>query len=82
MKTHKNPALRTGPAPFKRPATAPKPVTTAKPKAAAVAPAAKPPVVELQGKKWVVVSDLILFAIYSNLMLYLELCFYTNWYYI
>ena len=63
MKTHKNPALRTGPAPFKRPTTAPKPVTTAKPKAAAAAPVAKPPVVELQGKKWVVVSDLILFPI-------------------
>ena len=63
MKTHKNPALRAtsqvpgvraGPAPFKAPSgpkTAPKPnkVTAA---------AAKPPVLELQQKKWVVVSCL------------------------
>ncbi|XP_053383314.1 adenylyl cyclase-associated protein 1-like [Mercenaria mercenaria] len=62
MKTHKNPALRagstvtsssgvrTGPAPFKAtvpPKPAPKPGS--KP-----APAAKPPVLELQDKKWIV----------------------------
>jgi len=76
MKTHKNPGLRSGPAPFK-PAPAPKPSahgSQPKPVAAAVAPAAshapgpatragasaaaakKPPVLELQGKKWAVVS--------------------------
>jgi len=51
MKTHKNPALRKGPAPFK-PTPAPKPVSSplAKPSAAP----AKPPLTELQGKKWVV----------------------------
>lgn len=57
MKTHKNPALRAtqdtgvrqGPAPFK--ATAPKPVSAPKPVAK---PAAKPPLIELQNKKWVV----------------------------
>lgn len=54
MKTHKNPALRSGPAPFKPP-TAAKPVAAAKP-AAVSKPVSKPPLVELQGKKWVVVS--------------------------
>ena len=51
MKTHKNPALRQGPAPFK--ATAPKPVAAPKPAPKATA---KPPLTELQNKKWVVVS--------------------------
>ena len=60
MKTHKNPNLRVqstvsgvraGPAPFKAPAGPPK--TAPKPKNAA---AAKPPVFELQLKKWVIVS--------------------------
>ena len=59
MKTHKNPALkakstvpgvRTGPAPFKVAAGPPKPAP--KPAVAAV----KPPVFELQQKKWVIVS--------------------------
>ncbi|XP_067935695.1 adenylyl cyclase-associated protein 1-like isoform X2 [Watersipora subatra] len=53
MKTHKNPALRSGPAPFKAAGSA-KPVVAAKPKPAAAAPVAKPPLVEQQGKKWVV----------------------------
>ena len=52
MKTHKNPALRQGPAPFK--STAPKPVAAPKPVVPKVA--AKPPLTELQNKKWVVVS--------------------------
>ncbi|XP_046362437.2 adenylyl cyclase-associated protein 1-like [Haliotis rufescens] len=52
MKTHKNPALRQGPAPFKAagpPKTAPKPE-------AKVAPAAvsRPPLTQLQDKKWIV----------------------------
>jgi len=55
MKTHKNPALRTGPAPFKPP-TAPKPgAAPTKPVTAAVVkPKQHPPLVELQGKKWAV----------------------------
>ncbi|KAK3749681.1 hypothetical protein RRG08_013889 [Elysia crispata] len=51
MKTHKNPALRQGPAPFK--AAQPKPASP-KPVAKPVAQPAKPPLTELQGKKWVV----------------------------
>ena len=60
MQTHKNPELRkTGPVPGK-PSSAlsgPKPFQPAKPMAAK-APVAvkKPPVLELQGKKWIVVS--------------------------
>ncbi|XP_021365211.1 adenylyl cyclase-associated protein 1-like isoform X2 [Mizuhopecten yessoensis] len=51
MKTHKNPALRQGPAPFKAPVKAP-PKPAPKPAAKVVV---KPPVTELQnGKKWVV----------------------------
>ncbi|KAL8558490.1 hypothetical protein ACOMHN_059231 [Nucella lapillus] len=52
MKTHKNPALRQGPAPFKT--SVPKPVAAPKPTAAAKATPAKPPLTELQNKKWVV----------------------------
>ncbi|XP_012942603.1 adenylyl cyclase-associated protein 1 [Aplysia californica] len=51
MKTHKNPALRKGPAPFKAGGGSPKPAPSPKPAAAAPA---KPPLTELQGKKWVV----------------------------
>ena len=66
MKTHKNPALRkqgsigsggsgvrAGPAPFKASAGPPKPAPKPNKNAA---PAAKPPVFELQMKKWVIVS--------------------------
>lgn len=54
MKTHKNPTLRQGPKPFKAsaPQTAPKPS-----KPAVQAPAAatkKPPVFELQDKRWAI----------------------------
>jgi len=55
MKTHKNPALRQGPQPFKAtvpPKVAPKPAPKAAPK-----PADKPPVMALQDKKWIVVSS-------------------------
>lgn len=48
MQTHKNTALRTGPAPFKTPAVAIKPGT--KP----VAPVDKPPVFTRDGKKWLI----------------------------
>ncbi|XP_074657108.1 adenylyl cyclase-associated protein 1-like [Tubulanus polymorphus] len=53
MKTHKNPALRTGPKPYKAPVPAPKP--TGSPKPAAQQAAKKPPRIELEmGKKWMV----------------------------
>lgn len=53
-KTHKNKELRkTGPVPDR-----PKPSLAAKPKAAAAVK--KPPVFQLQGKKWVVVGILVL----------------------
>ena len=64
MKTHKNPALkaqstvpghRSGPAPFKAPAGPPK--TAPKPASKNSPPPTKPPVFELQMKKWVIVSD-------------------------
>lgn len=52
-KTHKNKELRkTGPVPDR-----PKPSLAAKPKAAAAVK--KPPVFQLQGKKWVVVGILL-----------------------
>ncbi|ESO82922.1 hypothetical protein LOTGIDRAFT_109031, partial [Lottia gigantea] len=52
MKTHKNPALRQGPAPYKPP-LASKPVKGPSPTKTVIA--AKPPVLELQnGKKWLV----------------------------
>ena len=54
-KTHKNPELRkTGPVPDKQ-----KPSAGTTPKALA-APAKKPPVFELEGKKWIVVGGLSL----------------------
>ncbi|KAJ8321617.1 hypothetical protein KUTeg_000088 [Tegillarca granosa] len=52
MKTHKNPGLRQGPAPFKPtqpPKPAPKPAAKVEPKVVK-----KPPVCELQDKKWIV----------------------------
>ncbi|XP_059177837.1 adenylyl cyclase-associated protein 1-like [Physella acuta] len=53
MKTHKNPALRQGPAPFK-PTPASKPQTSPKPTPKTNVPLSKPPVIELQDKKWVI----------------------------
>lgn len=51
MQTHKNSALRTGPAPFKAPVAAP----ASKVAAPAAAAAAKPPVFTRDGKKWIIV---------------------------
>lgn len=65
MKTHKNPTLRQGPKPFKAaaPQTAPKP---GKPAVQAPAAAAKkPPVFELQDKRWAIVSKCICRAVCS-----------------
>lgn len=52
MQTHKNPGLRSGPAPFKASGpTSFKPVIAAKPNSA---PVDKPPVFKLDGKKWII----------------------------
>lgn len=50
MQTHKNPSLRTGPAPFKSPAAA----AAAAPSSKGVAPVAKEPVFTRDGKKWLI----------------------------
>lgn len=49
MQTHKNPTLRTGPAPFKA-------TQSANPFAPVVPPQAKAPVFNKDGKKWLIVS--------------------------
>lgn len=50
MQTHKNPSLRSGPAPFSKPNLAPKPgAAPAAPKAVE-----RPPRKELEGKKWMI----------------------------
>lgn len=52
MQTHKNPGLRSGPAPFKASGPTPfKPVIAAKPNST---PAEKPPVFNRDGKKWII----------------------------
>ncbi|XP_070070187.1 adenylyl cyclase-associated protein 1 isoform X1 [Drosophila takahashii] len=51
MQTHKNPSLRTGPAPFKSPAQS---AGGSKAVAAPAAAAAKAPVFERDGKKWII----------------------------
>lgn len=53
MQTHKNSALRTGPAPFKAPVPAP----ASKVVAPVAAATAKPPVFTRDGKKWIIVSS-------------------------
>ncbi|XP_046560993.1 adenylyl cyclase-associated protein 1-like [Haliotis rubra] len=77
MKTHKNPALRQGPAPFKAvgpPKPAPKPE-------AKVAPAAvsRPPLTQLQDKKWVVEyhnnnKDIVIDNTQSKQVVYIYKC--------
>jgi len=52
MQTHKNPALRSGPAPFKAPTINAVPIKTVLP---ANVPIDKPPVFTRDGKKWLVV---------------------------
>lgn len=54
MQTHKNPALRAGPAPFKAPVTN---VASVKNVPPANAPIDKPPVFTRDGKKWLVVNN-------------------------
>jgi hypothetical protein len=68
MKTHKNPSLRSGPQPFK-PSPAPKPAPHA-PKPGVKTEQAKPAKCALEGKKWVVVSEL--FLITTKLMCYIQ----------
>lgn len=52
MQTHKNPTLRSGPAPFKAGPTPFKPAIAVKPTASA--PVQKPPVFSRDGKKWLI----------------------------
>jgi len=54
MQTHKNPALRSGPAPFKAPVTANTALVKSVPPANV--PIDKPPVFTRDGKKWLVVG--------------------------
>nr|CAG4644081.1 EOG090X08PR [Lepidurus arcticus] len=74
MQTHKNPNLRTGPAPFK-PAVAPKPGSTvAQPK-----PADKPAKMALEGKKWILeyqknASGLVIDQTEMNQVVYMYKC--------
>lgn len=58
MQTHKNPSLRTGPAPFKAPVV--DNTISTKTVLPANAPIDKPPVFTRDGKKWLVVSNIIL----------------------
>lgn len=51
MQTHKNPSLRTGPAPFSKPNVAPKPGSSAP---AGPKVIERPPRKELEGKKWLI----------------------------
>ena len=57
MKTHKNPALRQGPAPFKPPISAKPTKTVSAPQPTKKVETEKPPVCELQNKKWIIVSE-------------------------
>lgn len=67
MQTHKNPALRfNSPQPFK-PTTTPKPGAGKTAAAPAKQQAVKPPRCALEGKKWVVVSNIHLFCLFSYL---------------
>lgn len=54
MQTHKNPALRSGPAPFKAPVSNATSMKTVLP---ANAPIDKPPTFTRDGKKWLVVRN-------------------------
>lgn len=76
MQTHKNPSLRTGPAPFKAPV-----VSNAVPKMvpAASAPIDKPPVFTRDGKKWLVEyhkgnRDLMIDNVEMNNVIYMYRC--------
>lgn len=61
MQTHKNPALRSGPAPFK-------PVTPTKPGGGAPSqPSSKPPVFKRDGKKWLIVSYFICMCLLKSI---------------
>lgn len=58
MQTHKNPAIRAGPAPFKAP---PPSITNQSPKPFKPAsPPEKPPKFTRDGKKWLIVSTFVI----------------------
>nr|CAG4638553.1 EOG090X08PR [Cyclestheria hislopi] len=76
MQTHKNPSLRSGPAPFKASA-APTSGSAAAPAAKAVAD--RPPKFELEGKKWIVEyqknqSGLVISQVEMNQTVYIFKC--------
>jgi adenylyl cyclase-associated protein len=55
MQTHKNPSLRSGPAPFTKPSVAPKPIGSVAASSPAMQKAVeRPPRKELEGKKWMI----------------------------
>lgn len=62
MQTHKNPGLRSGPAPFKAPPCNTAPAT----KPVKAPPSDKPAVFARDGKKWIVVSRLTIVKLYID----------------
>ncbi|EFN64022.1 Adenylyl cyclase-associated protein 1 [Camponotus floridanus] len=76
MQTHKNPALRSGPAPFKAPAITN--VTSTKNVLPANAPIDKPPVFTRDGKKWLVEyhkgENLVIDNVEMNNVIYMFRC--------
>nr|XP_012149225.1 PREDICTED: adenylyl cyclase-associated protein 2 isoform X2 [Megachile rotundata] len=77
MQTHKNPSLRTGPAPFKAPVVANSVPTKMVPPANA--PIDKPPVFTRDGKKWLVEyhkgnKDLVIDNVEMNNVIYMFRC--------
>lgn len=72
MQTHKNPALRPGPAPFKPP-VANKPVVSK-----VVAAVDKPPVFNRDGKKWIIVNKKSVFFIFLSYNVHLIFFFCRN----
>lgn len=67
MQTHKNPSLRTGPAPFKAPIVGNTVPTKTVP--SANAPIDKPPVFTRDGKKWLVVNNIYYFILLEIFLL-------------
>lgn len=69
MQTHKNPSLRTGPAPFKAPIVGN--TVPTKTVSSANAPIDKPPVFTRDGKKWLVVNNNI-YLFYWKYILFIK----------
>lgn len=77
MQTHKNPGLRTGPAPFKAPAASTVPSKKLPQPGAGTLPD-KPPVFTRDGKKWLIVRDLLEFSDKKTV----DLCYFFDSYYV